>query len=103
MEPGAAPMEDRISALEALSKQGCYTWISIEPYPTPNIHEQNLEQLLERVSFANRIIFGRLHYNKQVTAYKGYQDFYNACAKKVIAFCEERKIAYHIKKGTFVE
>lgn len=23
MEPGAAPMEDRISALEALSKQGC--------------------------------------------------------------------------------
>ena len=35
MEPGAAPMEDRISALEALSKQGCYTWISIEPYPTP--------------------------------------------------------------------
>ena len=51
MEPGAAPMKDRISALEALSKQGCYTWISIEPYPTPNIHEQNLEQLLERVSF----------------------------------------------------
>ena len=103
MEPGAAPVEDRIRALETLSKQGCYTWISIEPYPTPNIHEQNLEQLLERVSFANRIIFGRLHYNKQVTAYKGYQDFYNTCARKVIAFCEERKIAYHIKKGTLVE
>ena len=77
--------------------------ISIEPYPTPNIHEQNLEQLLERVSFADRIIFGRVHYNKQVTAYKGYQDFYNTCARKVIAFCEERKIAYHIKKGTLVE
>lgn len=103
LEPGAAPVEDRICALEALSKQGCYTWISIEPYPTPNIHEQNLEQLLERVSFADRMIFGRLHYNKQVTAYKGYQDFYNTCARKVIAFCEERKIAYHIKKGTLVE
>ena len=103
MEPGAAPMEERIRALEALSEHGCYTWISIEPYPTPNIHEQNLDQLLERVSFANRIIFGRLHYNKQVTAYKDYQNFYNVCAKKVIAFCDEHQIDYHIKKGTLVE
>lgn len=103
MEPGAAPMEDRICALEELSKRGCYTWISIEPYPTPNIYNQSLDKLLERVSFANKIIFGRLHYNKQVTAYKGYQEFYNDCTKKVISFCNKCHISYHIKKGTFIE
>ena len=52
MEPGAAPMEDRICALEELSKRGCYTWISIEPYPTPNIYNQSLDKLLERVSLS---------------------------------------------------
>ena len=103
MEPGAAPMEDRICALEKLSKRGCYTWISIEPYPTPNIYNQSLDKLLERVSFANKIIFGRLHYNKQVTAYKGYQEFYNDCTKKVISFCNKCHISYHIKKGPFIE
>lgn len=103
MEPGAAPIEERIFALEQLSKRGCYTWVSIEPYPTPNIHDQKLGAILERISFVDRIIFGRLHYNKQVTAFHGYQDFYNECAKEVITFCEEKGISYHIKNGTYIE
>lgn len=99
-EPGAAPIQDRIRALKALSDRGCYTWISIEPYPTPNIIEQDLLSILDAVKFADKIIFGRLHYNKIVSKYKDYQQFYNACARMVVQFCSENGIAYHIKDKT---
>ena len=102
-EPGAAPIQDRITSLEDLANRGCYTWVSIEPFPTPNIHEQDLLELLHRVGFVDKIIFGRLHYNKAVSQFKGYQKFYNDCAKVVIQFCEQNGIAYHIKEKTLKE
>lgn len=102
-EPGAAPIQDRITSLEDLANRGCYTWVSIEPFPTPNIHEQDLLELLHRVGFVDKIIFGRLHYNKAVSQFKGYQKFYNECAKVVIQFCEQNGIAYHIKEKTLKE
>lgn len=102
-EPGAAPLAERLESLRYLSERGCYTWVSIEPYPTPNIIEQDLDELLRSVAFADRIIFGRLHYNKIVSEYKGYQEFYNNCAKRVISFCTEQGISYHIKDGTLIE
>lgn len=102
-EPGAAPITDRIASLQALADVGKKTWVSIEPYPTPNMIEQDLHELLEAVSFADKIIFGRLHYNKVVSAYPEHKQFYNERAKEVIEFCEQRGIAYHIKKGTITE
>ena len=103
MEPHAAPCADRLSALRALHDRGCSTWVSIEPYPTPNMIEQDLHEILEAVSFADKIIFGRLHYNKIVSAYPEHKQFYNERAKEVIEFCEQHGIAYHIKKGTITE
>ena len=100
MEPGSAPYAERIQALRALSEQGCRTWVSIEPYPTPNLIEQELSEILETVSFVDKIIFGRTNYSKDVSAYKKHRTFYNECAMKVIEFCNDRKIAYHIKDGT---
>ena len=102
-EPGAAPIRDRISALKNLSEKGCKTWVSIEPYPTPNIMKQTLRDILEEVSFTDRIIFGRLHYNKLVSEYKPYKLFYNECAQQEIQFCEQHQIEYHIKTGTITE
>ena len=102
-EPGAAPITDRIASLQALADVGKKTWVSIEPYPTPNMIEQDLHEILEAVSFADKIIFGRLHYNKVVSAYPKHKQFYNERAKEVIDFCEQRGIAYHIKKGTISE
>jgi DNA repair photolyase len=103
MEPGAAEYADRIAALNALHDMGCKTWISMEPYPTPNLVEQDIDTLLDAVSFTNKIIFGRTNYNKIVTAYSGHKKFYNEQAKVVIAFCKEHGIAYHIKEGTITE
>lgn len=103
MEPGAAVYAVRLAALRALHDAGCNTWISIEPYPTPNLVEQNIATLLDAVSFADKIIFGRTNYNKQVTAYAEHRKFYNEQARVVIDFCEEHGIAYHIKEGTITE
>lgn len=100
MEPGSAPYAERIQALKALSERGCKTWVSIEPYPTPNLIEQELSAILESVSFSDKIIFGRTNYSKEVSAYKDHKDFYNQCASQVVDFCNKRGISYHIKDGT---
>lgn len=102
-EPGAAPYKDRLAALKALHDVGCKTWVSIEPYPTPNLIEQNLSEILEAVSFTDRIIFGRTNYSKDVTAYNDNRHFYNNCAGEVISFCEKQGIRYHIKNKTITE
>ena len=100
MEPNTAPFEERIQALKALHDAGCKTWVSKEPYPTPNFIEQDLETILEAVSFCDNIIFGRLNYNKKVSEYKGYKEFFNNCAEAVIEYCETNNKKYHIKDGT---
>lgn len=99
-EPYASKYEERIKSLLKLHENGFKTWVSIEPFPTPNICDQNLEELLDKVSFVDYIVFGRMHYNKNVTSYKDYKNFYNSCAKIVEDFCKERNIKFHIKTGT---
>lgn len=101
-EPNTASFMERIDALRKLHDAGYYTWVSIEPYPTPNIIQQELSPILEAVGFTDKIIFGRMHYNKLVTEYKDHKAFFNRCAQQVIDYCDEHKIAYHIKKGTRV-
>lgn len=72
----------------------------MEPYPTPNIIQQDLRQILESISFVDRIIFGRTNYSTDVSRYKPHKEFYNAMAMEVIQFCEGKGISYHIKDGT---
>jgi DNA repair photolyase len=100
IEPGAASYKDRIKALKILHEKGCKTWVSIEPYPTPNIIEQDLSEILDAVGFVDKIIFGRLNYNKKVTQFKDKHIFYKNNANRVIEFCKKNNIAFHIKKGT---
>lgn len=103
MEPGAAPIAERLSALKALHEAGCKTWVSIEPYPTPNIIRQDLMAVLEAVSFVDKIIFGRMNYSKETSSYKEHKQFYNECAQNVIDFCTKHQKAYHIKDGTITQ
>ena len=101
MEPHAASSKDRLAALRALHDRGCKTWVSMEPYPTPNLVRQNLNNILESVSFTDRVIFGRTNYCKEVSSFSAHKEFYNQCANRVIEFCDEHGIAYHIKEGTY--
>lgn len=100
VEPNSAPYMERIESLRNLHNLGCKTWVSIEPYPTPNILEQDFEEILKAISFVDKIIFGRLNYNKKVTEYKNYRIFFNDLSQRVIDFCIANDKDYHIKKGT---
>jgi len=99
-EPFSAPYMGRIKALKRLHDAGLKTWVSMEPYPTPNLVRQNLLKILKEVSFVDNIIFGKLNYNMKSTAFEDNKKFYEKCAEIVENFCEERGIKYHIKYGT---
>lgn len=103
MEPYSAPLNERLMALKKLHERGCKTWVSIEPYPTPNMIEQDLSVILEKLSFCDRIIFGRTNYSKKVTEYKYHREFYNNCANTVMDFCKAEGISCHIKAKTIRE
>jgi DNA repair photolyase len=100
-EPYSATFIKRINGLRRLHEAGFRTWISIEPYPTPNIIRQDILHILRKVSFVDKIIFGRLNYNTQSTYYLNNKSFYNACCDEVVSFCKENNIEYHIKSGTY--
>lgn len=102
-EPGSAPYINRINRLYELHNAGFKTWVSLEPYPTPNIIKQDFMQILESVKFVDKIIFGRLNYNPLVTQYKNHKEFYNNLCNQFIDFCLKNNINYHIKKGTYTE
>lgn len=68
-EPYSANYTERIENLRQLHLKGCKTWVSIEPYPTPNIVEQDITKILDSVSFVDKVIFGRLSsvFNNDIT------------------------------------
>jgi len=99
-EPNSANFKNRIESLKYLHKKGFKTWVSMEPYPTPNLIKQDLMEILKAVSFVNKIVFGRLNYNVKSSEFKYNKEFYNSLALSVIKFCRRNKISYHIKQGT---
>lgn len=99
-EPGAAPLKERVKALRRLHDVGLSTWVSMEPYPTPNIVEQDLHTILKQIKFVNKIVFGKWNYSKKISSYQEYKEFYNSTAAIVIDFCKRNGIDFHIKDGT---
>lgn len=100
MEPNTVPYQKRLEALKKLHDRGYKTWVSMEPYPTPNIINQNIDNILSSIRFVDKIIFGKVNYSKEVSSYKENRTFYNEQADKVITFCKNNNISYHIKNGT---
>lgn len=99
-EPYSPSFEERVAAVKYLHDKGLKTWVSIEPYPTPNIVKQDIEELLKKVSFVKKIIFGKMNYNVTTNKFNNNHTFYKECSEKVIKFCKENNIQYHIKEGT---
>lgn len=101
-EANSAEYFKRIESLRYLHDKGYKTWVSIEPYPTPNIIEQDFAKILNSISFVDKIIFGRLNYNPKVSQYKNYQAYYNDLSCQVIDFCKSKNMDHYIKNGTFL-
>jgi len=96
-ERGSAPYQERVSALRRLHEAGLRTWVSMEPYPTPNLVEQRLEDVLQAIDFADRIVFGKLNYSKDSNRYPKREEFYQEAALAVKDFCRTRRKECHIK------
>ena len=101
-EPYSAPYEKRVKSLYNLHVAGLRTWVSIEPYPTPNLDKtaENINLLLEKVSFVDKIVFGKINYNVKSRFFEKNEEFYRKISDRVISFCEKRGIKCHIKHGT---
>jgi DNA repair photolyase len=99
-EPFSAPPRKRIEELENRHNAGLRTWVSLEPYPTPNLVEQDLNDLLSEVSFVDKIIFGKWNYYREVNGYSEKESFYTKCVDDVLDFCKTNDIQFHIKNGT---
>jgi DNA repair photolyase len=103
IEPYSASYQDRISALQYLHDSGCKTWVSIEPYPTPNIIDQDIGLILDTISFTDKIIFGRANYNKIVNSFLQHKQFYDDKCNFVIDFCKNKNIQYYIRNKTMTK
>jgi DNA repair photolyase len=93
-EPGSAPYLERIKALKNLHDRGAQTWVHIEPYPTPNIHIQDIKELLEAVSFVDSIDLLPWNYSPMTTRYPDAAGFYRAMNEETETFCLERGIEF---------
>lgn len=108
-EPFSAPYKERIESLRRLAQAGLNTWVSMEPYPTPELDKTagNLANVLESIGFVKKIIFGRLNYNRLASynnnftsVWRNNEEFYKEMVQEVISFCKKHNIKYHIKAGT---
>ncbi|MBM3712291.1 MAG: hypothetical protein FJW56_02455 [Actinobacteria bacterium] len=101
-EPFSAPYSMRIASLKYLHEKGFKTWASIEPYPTPNFIIQDLDEILDKISFVDKIVFGKMNYNPEALIKNSlnFSQFYKNCVNTVLAFCKQKNIEYHIKNGT---
>jgi DNA repair photolyase len=99
-EPNASPIDYRIKALKRLHDAGLKTWVSMEPYPTPNIIDQDINGLLSEISFVDRIIFGKWNYNSKSARYSDHKNFYSTKIKEVIKFGYHYGIEVYIKNDT---
>ena len=91
-EPNTSLYSERISALKALHDNGCQTFVHIEPYPTPNFVEQNLEDLLKAIDFVDNVYFSGWNYNSQVRKFPNNHEFYSDQTTLVRRFCKEHGI-----------
>ena len=64
---------------------------------------QNLQDILDELSFVDKIIFGRLNYNAKVSQFKEHKKFFNEMAELVIQYCNKTKKQFHIKDGTITK
>lgn len=99
-EPFSSPYKERIAALRYLHDNGCKTWVSIEPYPTPNLVKQDITDLLDAIGFVDKIVFGKINYNVFSDKFQDNDSFYSQQSQIVMSFCRERGIECHIKSGT---
>jgi DNA repair photolyase len=94
-EPGATPYAERIAALKYLHDQGLVTRAHIEPYPTPNLIEQDLAKILEAVGFVDNLYFSGWNYNNRIGQFRDAPQFYREQSALAQRFCTKHGIEFN--------
>lgn len=76
-EPRTLPPFERLQLLE---REAIAPWLSMEPYPVSAIHKQSLPALLERLKFADLIVFGKWNYDARANTETARQEYAEAVA-----------------------
>ena len=98
-EPNTVAIILRLNMLKYVKKNGGYVWVSIEPYPTPDIWKQDLIELLEELSFADFLLFGKWNYDYRAENLAA-RIFYRDMVNQFTGFCKEHKIRHFVKPDT---
>jgi DNA repair photolyase len=98
-EPGTVKFDKRLKCAGEMSELGSKTWASVEPYPVPKIHIQEVKPILEAlrdIAKVSKIIFGKWNYDSRALGPKN-DAYYVKVAKEVVAFCNDNGIFVKVK------
>jgi organic radical activating enzyme len=98
-EKFSATIDRRIKDLETDKARGIYVWDSMEPYPVPKIHKQDIIKVLESLKFLDFIIFGKWNYDERANDLEA-REFYLEIIPQFVDWCKSNKIRYHVKSDT---
>ena len=93
-EPGTAPYPERVAGLRRAHDLGFHCFVNMEPYPTPNIWQQDIVRVLEPIGFVDEIRLGQLNYNDVVKQYPGWRAWYCQQGATAREWCEAQGIQY---------
>ncbi|MCX6083597.1 MAG: radical SAM protein [Caldiserica bacterium] len=93
-EPGTAPYPERIAGLHRAHDLGFHCFVNIEPYPPPNMWQQDVVRVLEAVDFVDEIRLGQLNHNDTVKQYPGWRAFYHRTGVTTCDWCAAHGIWY---------
>jgi DNA repair photolyase len=98
-EKNAIMPQGRIELLRLANRADEYTWVSMEPYPTPGKHEQKMSLFLDALRFVDFAIFGAWNYDKG-TKTPAAKEFYNNAVVEFQDFCKSHGIRHWVKTDT---
>lgn len=98
-EPNTLPLRSRVEALEQCKGEREYVWCSMEPYPPSAIYKQNLQDLLDELTFVDLIVFGVWNYDARARTIEAIHDYKENVAV-LKDFCKSNGIRAHIKSDT---
>ncbi|HWQ21542.1 MAG TPA: hypothetical protein VN478_02295, partial [Clostridia bacterium] len=71
-----------------------HCFVNMEPYPTPNIWQQDVVRVLEAVDFVDEIRLGQLNYNDVAKQYPGWRAWYRQQGAAARDWCGAHGIQY---------
>ena len=98
-EPFTPAAACRVEKLLKASREGRFTWVSMEPYPPSALYQQSFSQLLETVSFVDLIVFGKWNYNELANTEAARKE-YSFFVQTLRDFCRSNHIRTMIKSDT---